>query len=157
VWLLASHTHKLGIDYDIYLRNSEGTFGQQVYEGFYDPSYSFNQGYYDNKHPPVRKFDPLLSVNPQHGLIQQATFRNPGPNWVYFGATTEDEMMLYYVLYTLGGPLVSVQSEAARQIKAAVAPNPYKGSTNITYELKENTEVKIEVFAQGSRYLFGEV
>ncbi|MGI8892459.1 MAG: T9SS type A sorting domain-containing protein [Bacteroidia bacterium] len=146
VWLLASHTHKLGIDYDIYLRNSDGTFGQQVYEGFYDPSYSFNQGYYEWQHPPVRKFDPLLPVNPQHGLIQQATFRNPGPNWVSFGLTTEDEMMLYFIQYTIGGPLVSVQSEIARQIKASVAPNPYKGSTNISYELNVNTDVKIEVF-----------
>ena len=147
VWLLASHTHKLGIDYDIYLRNSNGSFGQQIYEGFYDPSYTFNQGYYDWQHPPVRKFDPLLQVNPQHGLIQQAVFRNPGPNWVNFGLTTDDEMMLYYIQYTIGTPLVtSINAQLAKDLKLMAAPNPYKGNTLISYELAERADVTIEIF-----------
>lgn len=147
VWLLASHTHKLGIDFDIFLRNPNGTIGQQVYEGFYDPTYSFDQGYYDWQHPPVRRFDPPQPLNPQHGLVQQATYRNPGPNWVSWGFTTEDEMMLFFIQYTIGSPLVSsVHPEIVKEIKLSAAPNPYKGSTMISYELKTPTEVMIEVF-----------
>jgi hypothetical protein len=149
IWLLATHTHKYGIDYDIYLRNANNTMGQQIYEGFYNTDYTFNQGYYDWAHPAVRRFEPtMLQVDPRLGLIQQATFNNYGPSPVTFGLTTNDEMMLYYMQYTWGGPLSSSVNEhhSASEISLGAFPNPFADKTNITYELKQNSAVTIEVF-----------
>ncbi len=100
IWMLASHTHKYGIDYDIFQSNSNGSKGNQLYEGFYDFDYTFNQGFYDWSHPPIRRFSPLVPVNMSNGLIHEAKWRNNGPNSVTWGFTTNEEMMLIYVQYT---------------------------------------------------------
>jgi len=100
IWMLSTHTHKYGIDYDIFLRNSNGSQGTQLYEGHYDFDYTFNQGYYDWSHPPVKFFNPMLAVNMSNGLIHKATYKNNGPNSVTWGFTTDGEMMLIYVQYT---------------------------------------------------------
>ncbi len=104
VWRLTSHTHKYGVDYDLYLRNPNGTKGEQIYEGFYDVSYSFNQNFYDWHHPAVRLFDPMLPVKESEGLIQEAKYNNTGSSSVGFGLTTSDEMMLYQIQYTQKEP-----------------------------------------------------
>ena len=101
IWMLSSHTHKYGTDYDIYLRNSNGSRGTQLYEGFSNFNHTFNQGYYDWEHPPVRYFYPLYPVNMKNGLIHEAKWVNNGPNSVFWGFTTNEEMMLIYVQYTL--------------------------------------------------------
>ncbi|MBL4657939.1 MAG: hypothetical protein JKX73_08065, partial [Flavobacteriales bacterium] len=44
-------------DWDIYLN------GTKIYEGYYDPSYTFNQGFFDWVTPAVRVFTPPLSVS----------------------------------------------------------------------------------------------
>ncbi len=100
IWMLSTHTHKYGIDYDIFQRNSNGSQGTQLYEGYYDFDYTFNQGFYDWSHPPVKRFSPMIPVNMSNGLIHKATYRNNGPSLVTWGFTTDGEMMLIYVQYT---------------------------------------------------------
>ncbi|PCJ79640.1 MAG: hypothetical protein COA57_15560 [Flavobacteriales bacterium] len=101
IWVLQSHTHSLGVDFDVWLRNTDGTKGQQVYEGFFDTDYTFNQGYFDWEHPAVREFDPMMSVNMRdNGFIHDAIFNNSGPDSVGFGLTNEDEMFVTYMHYT---------------------------------------------------------
>ncbi|MDZ4845197.1 MAG: T9SS type A sorting domain-containing protein [Chitinophagales bacterium] len=100
IWMLSSHTHKYGIDYDIFQRNSNGSQGTKLYEGFYDFDYTFNQGFYDWSHPPVKRFSPMIPVNMSNGLIHKATYKNNGSNLVTWGFTTDGEMMLIYVQYT---------------------------------------------------------
>lgn len=146
IWLLSSHTHKYGVDFDIFLRNPGGSTGTQIYEGFYNSDYSFNQGYYDWEHPPVRLFDPLLTIDPRDGLIQRATFNNGGPSNVFFGLTTNDEMMLYFIQYTLGASFASVNDIAENNINLNAFPNPFSSNTNIFYELKESATVTVTVF-----------
>ena len=148
IWLLSSHTHKYGVDFDIFLRNPGGSTGTQIFEGFYNTTYTFNQGYYDWEHPPVELFDPLLTMNPRDGLIQKATFNNSGSAPVYFGLTTNDEMMLYFVQYTLGSPILGVSENEiiANKINLNAYPNPFSSATQISYELTENAKVTVAVY-----------
>lgn len=112
IWMLSSHTHKYGTDYDIFLRNSNGSRGTKIYEGHYDFEYNFNQGFYDWSHPPVRRFSPMLNVNMSNGLIHEAKYVNTGTSAVTWSFETTGEMMLIYVQYTTQSvpykPLVSI-------------------------------------------------
>ena len=72
IYMLTSHTHQLGVDYDMFKRELNGDEGAQVFEGFYNYDYTFNQGYYDWEHPPVRFFDPPLEILPGEGIIHKA-------------------------------------------------------------------------------------
>lgn len=104
IWQIQGHTHNHGVDYDIYLRNPDGSKGDQIYEGYFNQDYTLNQGYFDHEHPPVRRFEPQLSVNLGQGLIHEATYRNTGPDTVSYGLTTQDEMFITFFQYTLGTP-----------------------------------------------------
>jgi hypothetical protein len=149
IWMLSSHTHKYGNDFDIFLRNPGGSTGTQVFEGWMDYVNNINQGYYDWEHPPVEYFYPFLSMNPRDGLIQKATFNNFGTTPVFFGLTTNDEMMLYFVQYTLGAalPTAGITSyENNNSIDLNAFPNPYSNNTQISYQLKNKTSVSVTVY-----------
>jgi hypothetical protein len=147
VWLLSSHTHKYGKDFDIYKRNPNGSLGDQLFEGWYNTDYSFNQGYYDWEHPPTEKFDPMVEVNPQYGLIQKAVYNNTGNLPVTFGLTTKDEMMLYFIQYTLGAQITTgIESQDKNLIQLNTSPNPYTTATTISYQLTEQSTVNVEVY-----------
>ena len=149
IWLLSSHTHKYGVDFDIFLRNPGGSMGTQLFEGYYNSTYTFNEGYYDWEHPPVEHFSPLLTMNPRDGLIQRAKYNNTGPSAVYFGLTTKDEMMLYFVQYTLGAPLSAAgiaTNNDNNAINFNAYPNPYSDNTQISYSLNGRTAVSLMVY-----------
>lgn len=143
LWQLTSHTHKYGTDFDIFKRNSDGTQGDQIYEGWYNTDYTFNQGYYSFSHPPVRQFSPLEQVNPRNGLIQKATFRNTGTSLVHFGLTTNDEMKLYYIQYTLGDLINPAGIEANTESAFSIFPNPAENSFTIQFNLESESNVEI--------------
>lgn len=143
LWQLTSHTHKYGTDFDIYKRNANGTQGDQIYEGWYNTDYTFNQGYYSFSHPPVRQFSPLEQINPRNGLIQKATFRNSGNSLVYFGLTTNDEMKLYYVQYTLGDLINPTGIETNSSSAFSIYPNPTENSFTIQFDLESESNVEI--------------
>jgi hypothetical protein len=143
LWQLTSHTHKYGIDFDIFKRNANGTQGDQIYEGWYNTDYTFNQGYYDFSHPPIRQFSPLEQVNPRNGLIQKATFRNSGNSVVYFGLTTNDEMKLYYVQYTLGDFINPTGIEENSSSEFYMYPNPAKETFTINLNLTSESNIEI--------------
>jgi len=152
IYMLSSHTHKYGTDYDIFIRNPDGTKGDQIYEGFYDEEYRFNQGYYDYQHPPIRYFPNLLKVS--HGLIFETRWNITGPCTsplqplfcITFGMTTDDEMMLFYYNYTTE-PLktaTGIKPEEATG-SLSVYPNPVSEASRITYHLEQAASVKVEV------------
>jgi hypothetical protein len=146
LWQLTSHTHKYGKDYDLFTRTASGQQGEQIYEGFYDIDYTFNQGYYNFSHPPIRQFEPLYQLNPRLGMIQQATFQNNGPETVYFGLTTLDEMMVYYYQYTLGDLIDNPNAIAEiDQLKLTAFPNPSNGqfALQFTAATAGNAEIKL--------------
>ncbi len=136
LWSLYSHTHRYGTDYDIYLRNTDGSQGEQMYEGWYNQDYTFNQGYYGwGVEAPERFFeDPFLTIDPRVGLIQQAKFKNTaGPDTVYFGTTSLDEMMVMGFQYFYGGALpAAIEENVKKPFK--IYPNPGKGDFNISFD-----------------------
>lgn len=148
IWLMQAHTHQLGVDYDVYLRNSDGSKGDQIYEGFYNEDYTFNQGFYDFAHPPVRKFEPYLEVKASEGLIHEATYLNTGPSNVGFGLTTADEMFITYYHYTLTDPTISTGTETLPSVfgHAAVMPNPFEYSLVFELDLEKSGEVSAAIF-----------
>jgi len=146
IWLLSSHTHKYGTEFQIFLRNPDGSQGTQVFEGFYDTFYNFNQGYYDWEHPPVEHFNPMLTINPRNGMIQKATYKNTGTTPVTFGLTTKDEMMLFFVQYTLGSSLEGIHDPVLNKAQLTIYPNPFTKNTQLNYTLTEDSKVQLDIF-----------
>ncbi len=145
IWILQAHTHKLGRDYDIFLRNSDGTKGGQVYEGFFNYEQNFNMGFYDFAHPPVREFSSMMEVNMNNGLTHEATFNNSGPSDVGFGLTTSDEMFITYMHYTKQLP-TAVHDVKENTLPISIYPNPSNGQFTVNYNLTESGNLKMELF-----------
>jgi hypothetical protein len=144
-WNIQSHTHARGKDFDMFLRNSDGTKGQQIYEGFYNEDYSFNQGYYDYSHPAVKIFDPLLPVDMTNGLIFEATYQNNGSVAVPFGLTTEGEMFVTYFQFTNELP-TAINDVKADNSNLQVFPNPTRNIINLSYATENNDLVSVELY-----------
>lgn len=112
IWMLNSHTHKYGADFDIF-RLSGGGPGEQLYEGWFDyGTCQCNVGYYDWAHPPVRYFEPMLNLPSGAGLYHRATYNNTSGSTVSVGLTTNNEMMISVIQYTIGNPIPYVNVSA---------------------------------------------
>ncbi|MCG3165900.1 MAG: hypothetical protein POELPBGB_01675 [Bacteroidia bacterium] len=148
IWSLQSHTHSRGKDFDIYKSTANGQKGEQFYEGFYNRDYSFNQGFYDWEHPAVRIFDPLYEVPLQTGLIFEATYQNLTADTLYWGNTTQDEMMLFYVQYTQEAlpDTTSSINESNNLVSFISFPNPFTESTQIYVNLPATDRIQLDVF-----------
>ncbi|HEV7230002.1 MAG TPA: T9SS type A sorting domain-containing protein [Bacteroidia bacterium] len=148
VWMLYTHTHKYGTGYNIYLRNPDGTKGTQIYDGFYNFDYTFNQGYYEwGPEAAERTIYPFLPVDPRNGFVHEATFMNTaGPNPVGWGLTSKDEMMVMIMQYTYGSPLGIQDKKTLGVLDLNTYPNPFTDATTISYRLKEVSRVRIELF-----------
>lgn len=158
VWFLSSHTHKYGIDYDIYKRNPDGSQGDQLYEGFYNTTYDFNQGYYDWEHPGNLYLDEvygeLMPIARKDGLIQVAKYQIPGSAgesapFINFGLTTDDEMMLAFIQYTLepvGLTSTGINENEDKPSFMSVYPNPTNGTSTIQFNLESKANVQLNVY-----------
>lgn len=125
IWSIQAHTHQLGKDYNVWLRNSDGSKGLQIYNGKYDVTHTFNQGFYDWEHPPLRYFDPPLPVDMAKGLIHEAVFNNPTGDTVTFGLKTTDEMFVTYIFYYKTPYTMNVDdSKTSNDVHIKLFPNP---------------------------------
>lgn len=146
IWALSSHTHKYGKDYDIYVRNPGGGTGDQIYEGFYNVDYTFNQGFYDYQHPATRLFDPLYEVEAAEGLVAKTTYDVTEPGPITFGLTTGDEMQLFTYLYVNESELVSTEPEVpGSPLNLMIFPNPAVEQTQVQYILHEAAQVQVRI------------
>ncbi len=148
IWSLQGHTHARGKDFDIYKSTANGQKGEQFYEGFYNRDYSFNQGFYDWEHPAVRIFDPLYEVSIQTGLIFEATYQNFTDDTLWWGNTTNDEMMLFYVQYTEEAlpDTGSSVNEHFNPVLFTSYPNPFSETTQLYVNLPSSDKIQLEVF-----------
>ncbi len=146
IWIMYTHTHKYGIDYDVYKRTPSGTMGQQVYEGFMDWTYTFNQGYYATGVEATEEHftSPFLEINPYEGLIHQAKWYVSGPDTMFFGLTSQQEMMVMGFQYTYGPPipLSSIQKINNTSSDVKFYPNPFSQNTTINIDTKEMIDPK---------------
>lgn len=102
IWGMVAHTHQYGKDFNIYRRNMNGAQGEQVYDAGCAngiPGCAIED--FDYQHLPFRYFEPFLDVNLQEGVIAEATYNNDGPVPVDWGLTSDDEMMLFVIFFTL--------------------------------------------------------
>lgn len=159
IWFLSSHTHKYGTDYDIYKRNPDGSQGEQLYEGYYNTTYDFNQGYYDWEHPGNLYLDQvygeLVPIAEKDGIIQVAKYQIPGSAnesapFITFGLTTDDEMMLSFIQYTRqrvsAEPNGIFDNRKGEPSFMNIYPNPTSGTSNIKFSLDESADVQLTVF-----------
>jgi hypothetical protein len=154
LWYLSSHTHARGTDYDIYKRAN----GEQIFEGFYNVDYTFNQGFYDWEHPPVRFFDPLLPIDMGifGGITHEAKYINNTGSTMYWGDRTTDEMMLFFIQFT-EKPLPDLTSLAESDVledRMLVGPNPFVERTFVDFDLASAaSDVRIEVYDAAGRLI----
>ena len=102
VWGIMGHTHQWGTGYKVFKREN-GAQGELIYDascalgvpGCVSP-------YFDYQHIPMRYFEPFLPItfNFSNGIIHEATYENNGPSPVWFGPTSDDEMMVMVLMYT---------------------------------------------------------
>jgi hypothetical protein len=156
IWMLSSHTHKYGVDYDIFERNSDGSKGTQLYEGYFNSDYSFNQGFYDWEHPATRYFEPLLENVKANGLIHEATYNNTGQFGVGWGLTTQDEMMLIFVQYTNEKPEpAGIDKIDKSPLDYVLYPNPNNGqfALKMSPNLKDKL-LNLEIFSLDGKLIY---
>ena len=143
LWSIQAHTHKLGKDFNVWLRNSDGTKGEFIYDGSYDYDNHFDKGYYAWEHPPFRQFNPLKPVDMKVGLIHEATFRNPTTEAVHFGLKTTDEMFVTYIYYTKSLPPISTAIANEKGMSGDIIklyPNPTQNKAFI--QISPEVELK---------------
>lgn len=156
VWALTSHTHKYGDDFNMYKRNADGSKGEQIFDaacGSTNGIPGCEDEIYDYQHPPIRYWDTFLPIVPKEGIYAEATYVNDGPVPVYFGLTSDDEMMVeiyFYIEDTLGLNLstseVTEQAQSIQQITAY--PNPVNDLFYISISenvFQNNGSIQIEI------------
>ncbi len=153
LWFLGGHTHQLGTDFDVFKRNADGSYGEQIYEGFYNFDYSFNQGFYDYAEPPIRIFDDFFSFKARDGLIMHGEFMNPTDKTVTFGLTTEDEMFGIFIQYLVGDisnlpgqEVTGIEETDAALSQLSIYPNPTNGPSVFSYVIPQAANVQLEIF-----------
>lgn len=130
LWGVMGHTHKYGEGYKVYKRVN-GQQGDLIYDA------SCAQGipgcvspFFDYQHIPMRYFEPLkpVQMNFANGLIHEASWINNGPTPLTFGPTSDDEMMVLILMYTLdsAGVVIADAGELPRPspVSVSVQPNP---------------------------------
>ncbi len=139
VWNIAGHTHRYGTSYKIWMNDAAGNQDELIYDGSCPRG---NPGcvapFYDYQHIPTRTFDEFLHIDFSKGITHEAKWVNDGPVPVRWGPTSQDEMMLFAMLYvtdTTGlniGNVTTATFEAANRLtEIVVMPNPMQTTTNI--------------------------
>jgi len=150
LWSVGSHTHKYGVDFDMFLY--EGLVkGEQIYEGFYNLDYTFNQGFYNFAEPPFRVFDDFLTINNREGLWIEGVYDNTSDQTVSVGLTTDDEMFGVFIQYLTGdlSELETVDIEDvddAGNFNWSLHPNPTSNRVTNIQLPKVAGEKSIKVF-----------
>lgn len=122
---IQAHTHKFGVGYNVWSRNANGQPDSLIYNGDYDPTYTYNTGSYVWNDPPYRQFDPIYPMWMQNGLIMQASYDNTTDSMVGFGLTTANEMFVTFILfYESEFPATSAVSDITQNGNVKLFPNP---------------------------------
>jgi len=142
LWMLNSHTHKMGVNFNIYKYDpsKHNSLGDTVYKGYYDynnPGGTVDLGYYDWEHPSVEFFSPQLPIDYNtSGLIAETVYKNDSSFYQTFGFTSNQEMQLFYYLYTSVLPgTAGITNIAKGNFDFKIYPNPMAGKGTLNYTL----------------------
>lgn len=136
LWGMMGHVHKYGTGYKVYERLPGNTQGELLYDascangvpGCVSP-------YFDYQHIPMRYFEPLrqLKFDTQYGIIHEATWINDGQSPVWWGPTSNDEMMVMIMMYLLDTEGVTTEAfDPENTLEGLqVFPNPAEESFSI--------------------------
>ena len=152
-WGIMGHTHQWGTGYKVYKREN-GVQSDLIYDA------SCAQGvpgcvapYFDYQHIPIRYFEPFLPItfNFQNGIIHEATYENNGPSPVWFGPTSDDEMMVMVLMYTedttgvVFDNTTSIENSFNPLDEVSVFPNP--AQDQVTFALPMDAgEIRIQIY-----------
>jgi hypothetical protein len=154
IWNMTSHSHKYGIDYDIFIRDTTGAIADKIYEGFYDyANGGIDLGFYDWEHPSTKVWPDLLPVHfGKHngnnaGIVARTTWDVTQSLPVTFGFTTNDEMQLFYYNYTLQNPaaVTSIAEATQSDVSLHVVPNPMNNNGKLVYTLSKASQVNTSI------------
>ena len=134
IWNIGGHTHQYGTSYKIWKNDSAGNPADLIYDA------SCPRGipgciapFYDYQHIPNRTFDEFLHIDFSHGVTHEAKWINNGPEPVFWGPTSNDEMMLFGMLYVsdttglnIGQLSTSIEEVENPLRKVQIFPNPMK-------------------------------
>ena len=147
--MMSSHTHKLGTGFNIYTYDNSrpGGIGDTLYKGTYDYANGVDLGVYDWEHPSVEYFSPLKPMNMlTNGVICQTTWNNTTGSLIHFGFTTNDEMQLFYYMYTSQDPNATGINDVAKPaFDFVVYPNPMSNQGTIAYTLTQASTVNATI------------
>ena len=133
LWGMVGHTHQYGTSYKVYERQADGSRGEMIYDGACpNGAPGCIAPFFDYQHIPMRYFEPLrpIRMDAAGGIIHEASWLNDGPEPVAFGPTSDDEMMVLGVMYTLDTAGLAPTSTASGPLQrpATVFPNPATGN-----------------------------
>lgn len=133
IWGMLGHTHQYGTGYKVWTLDNSGNKDKLIYNASCaDGLPECASPFFDYQHIPTRFFDPLLNVNLVNGLIHEAKWINNGPRDVTWGPTSEDEMMILGVFFTLDTAGVSTQTaKVDPERPLAIYPNPFLNLTKV--------------------------
>ena len=146
IWSMVSHTHAYGEDFNISI-NSDQVYDAGCANGM--PGCAVED--FDYQHLPFRFYEPFLPFGTGDNLLANASYINNGPVDVQWGLTSQDEMMLFIIFFTLdtagidfGGP-TSINTLSEEQ-SVSFYPNPTDNYANWTLTGLNEGLVTIEVF-----------
>lgn len=152
LWQLMGHTHKYGTGYKVY-EWKDGAEGDLIYDGACaEGAPDCASPYFDYQHIPPRYFEPLrpLPLDFYNGLKHEATWVNDGPSSVNFGPTSDDEMMVLILMYTLDSVGINVstatQEPSAVLDGVSVNPNPTQKELTVTLPLDLVGETRFQLY-----------
>ncbi|MGE3824272.1 MAG: T9SS type A sorting domain-containing protein [Bacteroidia bacterium] len=143
VWAVMGHSHARTVKNIVYLRNTNGTKGEKIYEaGCYEGIPGCISPYFDAVHVPTRYLDNYLPLNLSSGLIQEASYINNGPDTIFYGPwANESEMMVFGYYYVSDTTALGIIEN--HQNTLSVYPNPFSG--NFYIECSEKMK-SVELF-----------
>jgi hypothetical protein len=148
IWMMSSHTHKFGTGFNIYKYDNSmpNGFGDTLFKGTWDYINGVDAGYYNWEHPPVEYFTPQYEMNMQtNGVICETIWNNTSSSIIHFGFTSQDEMQLFYYMYTTIPAPTGIQNIAKPTFDFVVYPNPMNETGTLAYTLTDPSTVTASV------------
>lgn len=139
-WGMTSHTHARGQDFNVYRRDTnEKIFDAECYTSGTPGAPDCVSGAYDYQHPPTRYWNNFLKINGSTGIKQEAIFTNSTSNYITFGLTSDNEMMITMPMWVndttgLGSFGTVTGTNEIKPLQLQAYPNPVNDVLHFNFE-----------------------